>query len=72
MYGTIGYISNRGFIPDIPASSTAGVAYSGAAILFLLTHLLRNHSLKAGWARLSFGKLILRLAAATLLISTLS
>ncbi|MDQ8187931.1 histidine kinase, partial [Pelagicoccus sp. SDUM812002] len=72
VYGTIGYISNRNFISDIPATSTAGVAYSGAAILFLSTHLLRNHSLSANWISLSFRKLIFRLALSTLLISTIS
>lgn len=71
-YGTIGYTSNRYFSPDVAPASVATIAYSGAGILFLLTHLLRSYSKKANWIQLSFGKLIARLAAATLLISTVS
>lgn len=71
-YGSIGYFSNRRFSPDVDAFSIAAIAYSGAALLFLSTHALRNYSKRAKWIRLSFGKLILRLAGTTLLISTAS
>ncbi len=71
-YGTIGYITNIRFNSSVTPVKVAALAYSGSALLFLFTHLLRRHSLRQRWPQLSFGKLILRLAAATLLISTLS
>lgn len=71
-YGSIGYITNIRFNPDVASIKVAALAYSGSALLFVFTHLLRRHSLRHRWPQLSFAKLILRLAAATLLISTVS
>ncbi|EDY82618.1 Histidine kinase family [Verrucomicrobiia bacterium DG1235] len=71
-YGTIGYATNIRFNPGVTHLKVAALAYSGSALLFLLTHLLRRHSLRHHWVQLSFDKLILRLAVSTFLISTLS
>lgn len=71
-YGSIGYTTNVRFNPDTPPGKIAALTYTGSALLLLFTHLLRGYSRQRKWVQLSFGRLIIRLALSTLIISTVS
>ncbi|MBK1876914.1 sensor histidine kinase [Pelagicoccus mobilis] len=71
-YATIGYATNIRFNSDVSATKVATIAIFGSGLLFLSTHFLRNYARGKHWHQLSFGRLILRLLGATLLISTCS
>lgn len=71
-YGLTGYVTNVRFNSGVDPSKVAGLAFSGACLLFLFTHLLRRHAHRRAWTRLGFGRLILRLLSATLLLSAVS
>lgn len=72
LYGTIGFIINLRFNIGVPAFKIAGVAYSGAFLLFCFTHRLRGFALRNNWPNLGFVPLIIRLLLATFLLSLVS
>lgn len=56
----------------IPGYKVAIIAYTGASLLFVLTHQLRKIAHRRKWFGLGFGPLIVRLLIATFLLSVLS
>lgn len=72
LYGFVGYTINTIYGADVERYKVAGIAFSGAIILLISTHLLREYAKRKDWIKLTFGKLFLRLAIGTLLLSIAS